>query len=315
MKKSICAIGLFFLFSIVVLAQEKLNRSFTGVKGIKIKTASGNCLLTKATGTTVNVDLQHTFGSDYNPEINQDGDQLTIREKFNSNTSRGDAKWTLDVPDGIEVSFATGSGNFEASNLTLELDVSTGSGDISLSKTKGDVRGNTGSGDITLDDTQGQVKANSGSGNISLDGGLGELKLNCGSGDIRLKNSKAAIMANTGSGTVRGTNLTLTGPSGFNTGSGDAEVVLAVAPTHNISVNSGSGDAILDFNGNTIAGEIVMKANKRNGEIKAPFEFDKTEEIEQGRDQITIKKTAQRGNSNIKISIGTGSGQAVIKGK
>lgn len=315
MKKSIIVASLIFLFSTLIFAQDKLNKSFTGVKKIKIKTASGNCILTKASGSTVTVDLQHTFGNNYKPELTQDGDQLTIREKFNSNSSHGNAKWTLAVPDGVEISFATGSGNFEASNLSLELEVSTGSGDITLRQTKGDVRGNTGSGEITLDGTQGEVKANSGSGNISLDGGLGELKLNCGSGDIRLKNSKAAILANTGSGTVRGTNLTLTGSSGFNTGSGDVEIVLAVSPTHNVSVNSGSGDAILDFNGNTIAGEVVMKANKRNGEIKAPFEFDKVEEIEQGRDQITIKKTAQRGNSDIKISIGTGSGQAVIKGK
>jgi hypothetical protein len=89
--------------------------------------------------------------------------------------------------------------------------------------------------------------------------------------------------------------------------------VLASAPAHDISLNSGSGDAILDFNGNKIEGLIVMKANKKNGVIKAPFDFDKTEEIEQGRDQVAIKKTTQRGTSDVKISIGTGSGVAQIK--
>lgn len=245
--------------------------------------------------------------------MNQEGDRLIIREKFRSNFSHGNAEWTLTIPDGVEVDFSTGSGNLDASNLTLDLDVKTGSGDISVRQHKGDLRGNTGSGDITLAEANGEIRANCGSGNIDIEKISGELSVNCGSGDISLRDSKAKFSANTGSGTVRGTNLTLTGSSGFNTGSGNAQVVLANAPTYNIAVNSGSGDAILDFNGNTIAGEVVMKANKKNGTIKAPFEFDKTEEIEQGRDQVVIKKTTQRGSSDVNISISTGSGVAQIK--
>ena len=195
----------------------------------------------------------------------------------------------------------------------MDLNVNTGSGDISVQQLRGDLRGNTGSGNIKLTETSGEIKANTGSGNIEIENTSGELSVNCGSGDIRMKDSNAAFTANSGSGSIRGTNLTLTGSSRFNSGSGDAQIVLAGSPAHNISVNSGSGDAVLDFNGNTIAGEVVMKANKKNGTIKAPFPFDKTEEIEQGRDQVIIKKTAQRGNSDVKISIATGSGVAQIK--
>ena len=313
MKKLFPVASLSLLVSWGAIAQGQLNKTFSGVKRIQISTSSGDCSLSKASNSSVTVDLTHTFGDNYDPEIRQDGDRLIIKEKFRSNSSRGESMWKLTVPDGVEVDFATGSGNLNASNLAMDLDVNTGSGDISVQQLKGDLRGNTGSGNITLTEASGEIKVNTASGDIEADKIDGELSLNCGSGDIMILDSQASFLANTGSGKIKGTNLTLTGSSRFNSGSGDAQIVLANAPTHDISVNSGSGDAVLDFNGSTIAGEIVMKANKENGVIKAPFDFDKTEEIEQGRDQVVIKKTAQRGNSDVKISIGTGSGVAQIK--
>jgi hypothetical protein len=54
-----------------------------------------------------------------------------------------------------------------------------------------------------------------------------------------------------------------------------------------------------------------MKANKRNGEIAAPFDFDKVEEIDNGNN-TTIKKTAKIGSKNIDIKVATGSGTARI---
>jgi hypothetical protein len=79
-------------------------------------------------------------------------------------------------------------------------------------------------------------------------------------------------------------------------------------------VNTGSGNAELNFNGNEIAGEVVMKANKRSGNIEAPFEFDKTEEIDNGgRDNVTLVKTAQRGKGTNRIMVSTGSGDAVLR--
>jgi hypothetical protein len=93
-------------------------------------------------------------------------------------------------------------------------------------------------------------------------------------------------------------------------------VILASSPKYNLSVASGSGNAELNFNGNEINGEIVMKANKRNGNISAPFEFDKTEEVENGdRDNVTIKKTVTKGKGTQRISVSTGSGDAILKTK
>lgn len=313
MKKLFLTASLSLFVSWAAIAQSQLNKTFSGVKRIQINTASGDCTIGKASSSSVTVDLSHTYGNNYNPEIRQDGDRLVIKEKFRSNSSKGESLWKLSVPDGVEVDFATGSGNLKVTDLAMDLKVNTGSGDISVQRLKGDLRGNTGSGHITLTETNGEIKVNAGSGDIEANKVTGELSLNCGSGDISIMESQASFSANTGSGKIKGTNLILTGSSRFNTGSGNAQVVLASAPAHDISLNSGSGDAILDFKGNKIEGLVVMKANKKNGVIKAPFEFDKTEEIEQGGGQVVIKKTAQRGTSEVKVSIGTGSGVAQIK--
>jgi glutaminase len=88
-------------------------------------------------------------------------------------------------------------------------------------------------------------------------------------------------------------------------------VSLSQGLEHDISVNSGSGDAVLDFNGNEISGLVIMTADKRQGEIHAPFPFDKEEEIDNGG-STTIKKTARLGNESVEIRIGTGSGNARI---
>ena len=80
---------------------------------------------------------------------------------------------------------------------------------------------------------------------------------------------------------------------------------------HNISINSGSGSASLDFNNNEISGLVTMKANKDRGEIEAPFGFDKTEEEGEGRN-TTVIKTAKIGSKDVKINVATGSGTAEI---
>jgi len=169
----------------------------------------------------------------------------------------------------------------------------------------------TGSGDIDVDNLDGDLNANTGSGRIEIADSKGNLDVNTGSGDIRLNRITGALGVNVGSGDITASELNITGYSSFNSGSGDTEVVLASVLNHDISVNSGSGDAVLDFNGNKIEGEIVMKASKRNGRIEAPFSFDKEYEEDKGKQVIMIKE-AKIGNKDIRIRVSTGSGTARI---
>ena len=89
--------------------------------------------------------------------------------------------------------------------------------------------------------------------------------------------------------------------------------MLAGALKYDIAVGSGSGNAELNFNGNEIAGEIVMMANKTNGRIVAPFDFEKVEESKQWGDQVTVKKTVMKGSATQRVTVSTGSGEATLK--
>jgi hypothetical protein len=137
--------------------------------------------------------------------------------------------------------------------------------------------------------------------------------VNCGSGTIAFNNVQAEIKGNVGSGNIRITNFILAGNSAFNSGSGDVSVKLGATPAHALSMNSGSGNSVLDRNGHALNADIVMSASKKNGKITAPFKFDKEEEVEEGN-RIIMKKYASLGSGNkVEISLGTGSGTAQIK--
>jgi len=296
-------------------AQEEkiIEKSFEGVNDIEADFASGDITLIKGTSNTVYVKLVYTFDNErFTPEFEHNGSKLEIEEKFERGSNSGWSKWTITVPDGIKLEVNSGSGDITASNLDVTIDSNSGSGDIDLDNVSGSLDVNSGSGDVKLEKHNGEVSVNTGSGDVTVSGSEGEVDINAGSGDIRLHSIIANFSINTGSGDIEGEQLTIIGKSGFNSGSGDAEVSLAKSLDYNISLNSGSGNAELDFNGFEISGEITMKANKRSGDIIAPFDFDKVEEEDNGN-QTIIKKTVKIGSKDIKISVGTGSGNAVIK--
>jgi DUF4097 and DUF4098 domain-containing protein YvlB len=243
--------------------------------------------------------------------VEKRGGKLILKD----NRYRGNAnmKWTLRVPDNLEISFSAGSGDLEVSEVRVQLKSTTCSGDILLVNTGGSYKSNTGSGDIELDRFDGEVTLNTGSGDISGSRVSGSLSMNTGSGDIELEDVNAAAKANTGSGDIEIDGLRMEGACAFNAGSGDVEIELAATPGFDLSINSGSGDAILDRNGHTLNANIVMSADKKRGDISAPFDFEREEEVEQGN-QTIIKKYVSVGSGNkVDIKIGTGSGKAVIR--
>lgn len=273
---------------------QKIERTFDGIDEIDISVGPGDAIFEKSPDNNVYLTLTHNI-EDYNPSIEQRGDRLRIEEEDRRGSWRGSATWSFKVPDNTEIQFNTGSGDFDISGLTSEVSVNSGSGDLSFNNFIGEVRGNTGSGDINFDKAEGDFRMNTGSGDVDGNDITGDMTFNTGSGEIQVKN------------------LTLTDNSGFNSGSGDVEISLGGALDYDISLNSGSGDAVLDFNGNKIEGMIVMKANKRNGRIVAPFKFDKEEEIDGRRNNVTLKKTAKIGKKDVRISISTGSGTAEVE--
>jgi DUF4097 and DUF4098 domain-containing protein YvlB len=318
MKKqfSIAAILLLTTFlAFSVSAQKEVSKAFKGIKSIRMNTASGSCKIVKSTDASVTVNIIHGYEEGvFEPIFEQNGDRLELREDYHARSVSGSSpRWTLTIPEEVEVRFRTGSGDIEASNMKLRLDATTGSGNVAFRKVTGDINVNTGSGDFDLEEVDGIIDANTGSGTARISNSRGQLKISCGSGVIRITDSQGEFRANTGSGDVIGRNITLTGSSKFNSGSGDAQVVLGGALKYDISVGSGSGNAELNFNGNEIAGEIIMMANKTNGRIIAPFDFANVEESTQWGDQVTVKKTVMKGSATQRVSVSTGSGEATLR--
>ncbi len=304
---------LLLAFSTALVAQQKIEKEFTNIEKINMSTGSGSCVLKKSDSDKVYVTVEFTYNADkYTPEFEQTGSTLRIKEEFNGFNVKGESNWTIMVPDNMDIRFNTGSGDFEAEGLSVELDVNAGSGDFVLTNMKGEISTNAGSGRLKINGFEGDIRANSGSGNLSVAGANGTVNLNCGSGNISLTDVTGAINANAGSGSVDALNVAILDKSDFNAGSGDVNVKLAAEPKGDISVNSGSGDAVLDYNNFDINALVVMRANKNNGKIEAPFEFDTTEEIYDNGRNPTIQKTAKIGNAAIKVKIGTGSGTAKI---
>lgn len=313
---------LLFLFAVTAAyAQETVEKSYTGIKSIRLSTASGNGTIKKSNTNEVKVHLRYTYDKDvYEPSFEQKGDRLYIDEDFKrSRWTRGYSEWTLEVPDGIELDFKTGSGNIEVMGVNIEIRSSTGSGNIEIEEVTGEVRANTGSGNITFSQVEGMLNANTGSGSIRLDRTKGDADLNTGSGNIRSRDIEGELRLNTGSGNIDVIEAKITGSSSVNTGSGTAEISLAAPLDYDLSVSTGSGNAILDFNGQEISGEFIMKASDK-GDIRAPFSFDKEYENDRGgsynrrgRSNGYVKE-AKVGSKDIQIRISTGSGRAVVKG-
>lgn len=309
------AVLVFCLLMITMISNaQEVTKSFSGVKKIRLSTSGGDCILKKGSSEEVKVELTYTYSTEkFTPVMDKEGSTLILKEQFERGSTSGNSTWTLTIPQNMELDFNTGSGSLKGEGLTLELKSNSGSGNVELKNTDGDFRLNSGSGSVILIATKGDVSANSGSGNIEVDGADGEVKANVGSGNIKIYNAKGMFAANSGSGDVKVDKVILTDKSSFNSGSGDVKVALSEAPAYSLSLNSGSGDAILDFGGNKMEGTVVMTANKKNGEIRAPFSFDKTEEIEDGGNQVRIRKTAKLSDKDIQIKIGTGSGKAVVE--
>ena len=337
------------LFSLAVNADQSITKTFDGIQTIKLDTSSGDGIVRRSDNDQVTVTLDSTYDEDtFKPIIEQHGKTLRIREKFTSSHRWGHTTWHLMVPDNLDLRFHSGSGDLNIEAVKIDLKSSVGSGDVTLKQTTGSVRTSGGSGDVDLEDVEGNVDislgsghavlqnirgdvsinegsgtikidklkgeldADTGSGRMEITNSTGDMKLDAGSGKINLNAVSGALRVNAGSGDIRARALNINGSSDFDTGSVDTTIEIVSALNDDINIDTGSGNATLDFNGNPIAGKIEMRANRRHGKISAPFDFDK-EFIEDGHYDAIMVKQASIGDKDIQITISTGSGTAKVK--
>jgi len=330
-----CIVLLVFLASGAGWASE-INRTFENVKVLHIKTVSGDCIIKKGTNNKVTVQVSSTYDEDeFEAEITQRGSTLKLRERFTKNrkrswSSRGKSKWILTVPDNMEISFSTASGDFELSdlkdieldagtasgsvtvnNLTGQIDIGTASGDVRAAEFSGKIKIGTASGDIRFREGAGTIRAGTASGDFSGKNLKGNLRFSAASGSVDVRGAEGKVKISTASGDVSVSDAVISERSSFSAASGNVSVGMITTPKEDLTLTAASGDVELAFNGNQITGTIEATARAGRNRIQAPFSFDENEKyFEHGREYV--KKIAKKGNGPL-IELHSASGEVVIE--
>jgi DUF4097 and DUF4098 domain-containing protein YvlB len=290
----------------------EVHKEFDGVKSIRIKAVSGDCIVSTHRKDKVIVDLVY----DVDPEdafrysIDEHGGKLTIRERWKS--GGGDVQWTLTVPEGAEIDFESASGDFEASGPFEGIEASTASGDVELEKIGGDVEVSTASGDVMITGAGGDIEVSTASGDVDGKQLDGDIEISTASGDIDVSDSKGSFSLSCASGEVAAKGIETKGASSFSTASGSVKVVLSKTSEYDLNLSAASGDVTLDYNGNPVKGYFEFEAMKGRGRISCPYDFDDEEEFEQW-DRTFVRKSFSKGGDEPEIYLSTASGRIVLK--
>ncbi len=270
------------------------THAYSGIKIIKINTTSGECIVRKGTDNQVKVEVTWSYRphESYEPRFSDRGEVLKLSEEIYESNS-GYSKWTLTIPDSVEIRFNSASGG---------LDVADWAGEIS---------GQTASGDFRMDKCQGDFSLSSASGNVEMFSCNGEFSVSTASGDIQLIECTGKFETSSASGDVEAEAATIDAPSSFSAASGSVDVSLAKPVTHDLVLSSASGDAGLNFGGNPIQGYFEFQTRYRTGHIEAPFSFDDEEEFRDHGDRY-VRKWFTRGGEKPEIFIQTASGTAAL---
>ena len=293
-------------FSTPVFSQ--INESFSNVKKVKLDVAVGDIDLQKSNSEKTEL-VGDYDESKLNVEVLFKNGQLSVVEKMKKKNNRGEikSKYTLSIPNDVFVNINTGTGDVNLKELSAETNLNSGTGDIVFQQYDGTSNLNSGTGDVEVRDSKGEINMNSGTGDVIINNSSGKLMANSGTGNVKVDNVDGSLSANSGTGNVSGSNVRLNSKANFNSGTGDATFTLTGDVTTDLSINSGTGDAILDMNGQGFKGTLIMKCDKDDGTISAPFSFDKTE-----TEDDTLIKYKCFGDSDVKIQVSTGTGKAKV---
>ena len=294
---SIIAVSLFILLTMSssIFAQKEIKKVFEQQEKIKMKLALGSLIINKSTSDKIHVFLEYTFDDDnFEAVFKEKSRYLQIEEKFYGGNPKGFSKWELSVPDGVEIDFNTGTGDLTIEGVNVEIGGNTGTGDIEIIKSVGKYKLNTGTGEILVHLSEGDFNVNAGTGRVYIEDSTGDFHANSGTGGVEAKN------------------ITLLEDGSFNVGTGNAYVKAPKGNDFVLTVNSGTGDATLDMDGQKLQGYFELSANKRGGRIKSSVKFDKEEEYGNGYGTI-IQKSFTAGKESPEYYISTGTGKAELK--
>ena len=287
---------LFLLFTLVCthLSAQPLSTvsSFTNVQEVDLYIIAGSLEIIPSGSDQLVVEGYYEEER-IEVRIQQTGDQLVIKESSPQRNNNGYSTWKIAVPDGMAIKVNIGAGGVTAENFRGSLSGSNGTGGLKLIGGKGTIQWSSGTGDIIASGFDGTLHGSSGTGMLTF------------------KNSSGSFNASSGTGNVRASQLTVTSPSAFSSGTGDVYYSFRSSLEAKVSVNSGTGKAQLDLNGQEFNGTLIMRCNEKKGRIKAPFSF--TEETTKGRGKkTTLVKIKRFGNDDFGMEVTTGTGTATV---
>lgn len=274
---------------------KEIDKTFPSCQRLRIKTVLGNCIIDKSDDGQIHINVRYDYDDDeFEAKFRERKNRLDVEEDIDCNNCNNRRSiWTVLVPAGVDIRFNSATGSLEVESMDLELD------------------GNSGTGRFVVENCTGEFDLNSGTGDIVVRGGNGEFELSSGTGDVDITGSKGGFRASSGTGDVSVEGTSFLFESDLSSGTGRSRVTLIESPKDDISISSGTGRAILEMDGNEPDGYFEMIAMKRKGRIDSSFDFDGEEEFERNG-EWHVRKFFARGESDVTITIKTGTGKAVL---
>lgn len=178
---------------------------------------------------------------------------------------------------------------------------------------------------LNVDSFDGSISVTAGVGMMTFKHSTGTFDILTGLGDIRFDRCEGRFKVMTGGqADIEAWKIVIEDESSFSTNGGDVRVVLAKTPKHNVTIATGTGGGLLDYNGNTLVGSFKFSAEKGKGRIVSPYPFQRQEtykddlkyirnENDFGKKVDYVLKEHVVGNSSPEIFMKTIRGRAVLK--
>jgi len=298
-----------------VLAMENnIEKVFKNIERLDIELVSGDCVIKDGPGKKITVNLVYDYIDDcFEPEFNESSDRLRLKERFRGyGGCNGFSEWTITVPKGTRIEFSSASGELSISGCEGEFTLESASGRIEIEKSGGEFEIDNASGRIAISSSNGEFEIDNASGRIRIRDVSGQFEIDNASGDIEIEDARGRFNVDNASGDIDADKVLIEDESTFDAASGDIVIRTAKSPEYDITLESASGDVLLNYNGNPVTGFFEFSARKDRGKIIAPYKFDKEEEHEY-RGRVYISKSFTRGKDKPRVTLSTSTGRAELK--
>ena len=276
---------------------QKIIKTFESKKTIRVKTIVGNCVVKMGDNNNIHVSVEYTYSQkNYKPRIKEKKNKLILKEKFRGSAS-GKSTWFLTVPENTKIVFTSVSGDCSLIEMKGKVLVKVTKGDFIARNFTGELKFDTANGDISIRNAQGNFTVNTLLGNINMDDVQGCFNITTYKGDLKA------------------TNVELNRPSKFTSYCGKTEIILSRSAEFSLSVTSGLGDVILNYNNNPLKGYFELIRRASSGKIESPITFENVKEFSDKGGVKFLKKSFQKGEELPRIKITAHMGNAILKKK